>query len=496
MVREHISQAVVGGAIVALTGFAPEHWFAEVLKAIHIPETLLNAWPASVDARLAVVSLGIAIIVGDVLWRRRTSEHLRSGTSGPLHHSEAGSSDRPLALPDKPSIAVLPFENMSGDPEQEYFADGIAEEIITALSRFRQLFVIARNSTFTYKGHAVDVRQVSRELGVRYVLEGSVRKSESRVRITAQLVDALTGAHLWVERFDAGLNDVFELQDRVTESVVGALLPKLEQTEIERAKRKPTESLDAYDYYLRALPLINRVTKETNEEALRLLNEAIRRDADFALAHARAAQCYTYRRLSGWMVDRTREIAEAARLARVAVVLDKDDALVLSHSAMTLGYVVGDLDEAATLIDRALALNSNLAIAWRVSGWVKICLGEQDTAIKHEAISIRLSPLDSFTYVSQFYTALAYLFSGQYDQAVLWAEKSLQRQPNYTAPLRVLAASNALRGRLDEAQNAVRRLLQLDPERRISNLGDVLPPFLPKDRAKMVEALRKAGLPE
>ena len=330
-----------------------------------------------------------------------------------------------LPLPDKPSIAVLPFQNMSGDPEQEYFADGMVEDIITALSRFRNLFVIARNSSFTYKGRAVDVKQVGRELGVRYVLEGSVRKAGDRLRITGQLIDASTGATLWADRFDGALAEIFDLQDQVTASVVGAIAPRVEEAEIERAKRKPTESLDAYDYYLRALAVVHRMTREANDEALRLFYKAIERDPEFALAYARAAHCYVFRKANGWMVDRAQEIAEAARLARRAVELGRDDAVALSYGGHTLGYVVGDLDDGAAFVDRALVLNSNLAAAWGLSGWMKICFGEPDTAIKHAALAMRLSPLDPRLFVWQFYTALAHLCAGRYDDAALWAERSV-----------------------------------------------------------------------
>jgi TolB-like protein len=227
-----------------------------------------------------------------------------------------------LPLPDKPSIAVLPFQNMSGDPEQEYFADGIVEEIITALSRFRQLFVIARNSSFTYKGRAVDVKQVGRELGVRYVLEGSVRKAGNRVRITGQLIDAMTGGHLWGDRFEGALEDIFDLQDRVTTSVVSAIAPKLEQAEIERANRKLTENLDAYDHYLRGLASLYQLTNRNSlDEALRLFQRAIELDPTFAPVHASAAWCYSHRKTQGWVIDRVRETTEAARLARRAVEL-------------------------------------------------------------------------------------------------------------------------------------------------------------------------------
>src|SRR5712671_5663530 len=226
----------------------------------------------------------------------------------------AGSSHAP-ALPDKPSIAVLPFQNMSDDPQQEYFADGIVEDIITALCHMRWLFVIARDSSFAYKGRTADVKQVGRELGVRYVVEGGVRKAAQRVRITAQLIDASTGAHLWADHFDGGLEDIFDLQDQVTASVVGAIAPKLEQAEIERAKRKPTESLDAYDYFLRGMANFYQRSRKANDDALQLFYKAIEFDPDFATAYGMAAWCYAWRKISGWMTDPAQEVAEGARLA-------------------------------------------------------------------------------------------------------------------------------------------------------------------------------------
>jgi TolB-like protein len=402
-----------------------------------------------------------------------------------------------LPLPDKPSIAVLPFQNMSGDPEQEYFADGIVEEIITALSRFKHLFVIARNSSFTYRGRAVDVKQVGRELGVRYILEGSVRKAGNHVRITGQLVDAMTGAHLWADRFDGALEDIFALQDRVTESVVGAIAPKVEQAEIERAKRKPTERLDAYDYYLRGISIVYGMTRETNEEALRLFTKAVELDPDFALAYARAAHCYTFRRVNRWMTDPRQEVAEAARLARRAVDLGKDEALALSLGGPVLAYVVGDLDDGAAFVDRALGLNPNLATAWAFDGWMKICFGEHNTAIEHVARAMRLSPLDPRLWEWQFFTALAHFFEGRYDEAASWVEGTLREQPNHLGALRTATASNSLAGRLEKAQKLMARLCHLDPALRISNLADTMPPLRrSEDRNRWIEGLRKAGLPE
>jgi adenylate cyclase len=272
-------------------------------------------------------------------------------------------SDDGLPLPDKPSIAVLPFQNMSGDPEQEYFADGMVEEIITALSRMRWLFVIARNSSFAYKGRTVDVKQVGRELGVRYILEGSVRKAGNRVRISGQLIDTATGAHLWADRIDGGLDDIFDLQDQVTASVVGAISPKLEQAEIERARRKPTESLDAYDYYLRGLASHNQWNREGNAEALSSFYRAIELDPNFAAAYGMAAHCYNQRKENGWIIDRAKETAEAARLVRRAVKIGRDDAVALCFGGLTLGYMLGNIEDGAAFVDRALALDSNMAFS-------------------------------------------------------------------------------------------------------------------------------------
>jgi TolB-like protein len=402
------------------------------------------------------------------------------------------------ALPDKPSMAVLPFQNMSDDPEQEYFADGIVEDIITALCHIRWLFVIARNSSFAYKGRTVDVKQVGRELGVRYVLEGGVRKAARRVRITAQLVDAATGAHLWADHFDGSVEDIFDLQDQVTASVVGAISPKLEQAEIERAKRKPTESLDAYDYFLRGLASTHRMTRESVSEALALFAKATELDSDFASPHGVAAFCYVVRKINGWTTDRTHEVADAARLASRAAQLGKDDAVALTFGGLALGYVVGDLEGAVALIDRALVLNPNLATAWYASGTVRAFRGgEPDLAIEHLQRAMRLSPFDPFMFTMQGVTAFAHFFAGRYDEASSWAEKAFWERPNILATLRIAAVSNAFAGRLDEAQRAVARALELDPDMRLSNLKDRIGTFRrPEDFAKYADGLRRAGLPE
>ena len=401
-------------------------------------------------------------------------------------------------VPDRPSIAVLPFQNMSGDVEQEYFADGMAEDIITALSRFKALFVIARNSSFTYKARAADVKQVGRELGVRYVLEGSVRKVSNRVRITGQLVDAATGAHIWADRFDGELGDIFDLQDRVTESVVGAIAPAVEKAEIERAKRKPTTSLDAYALYLRGLARLHRFgNRQANDEALHLFNRAIELDPEFAAAYGRAALCYLIARINGWLPDAANAIAEVKKLTQRAVELGKDDAIALSAGGNALAFVVGDLGVGAGLVDRALALNSNLAEAWHFGGWVKVWLGEPESAIERFARAIRVSPLDPWLMGMRAGTAYAHFFSDRYDEATSWAALALQCSPDYRPGLRITAASNAMAGRPEQAQKAVARLRELSPTLRLSNLRDVLGPYRrAEDIARYEEGLRQAGLPE
>jgi len=430
--------------------------------------------------------------VGDV-------SEVQSSDGGSLKTEPAGSNETPapgLALPDKPSIAALAFHNLSGDPEQDYFADGVVEDIITALSRIRWLFVIARNSSFTYKGRAVDVKQIGRELGVRYVLEGSVRKAANRVRITGQLIDATTGAHLWAERFEGNLDDIFELQDQVAMSVVGAIAPQLERAEIERAKRKPTGNLNAYDYYLRGMANLHQGTREATHEALSLFDRAIQLDPDFASAHAMAAWCHFWRKVNGWMIDRPRETAEGARLARRAVELGRDDAVALTRSGHALAHLAGDLDGGIALLDRALVLNPNLAAAWFLGGFLRVWHGESDGAIEYFERAMRLSPLDAETYRMQAGMAVAHLFAGRFDTASSWAEKAFRDLPSFLMVVSIIAASHALAGRTDEGRRAMDHLRQLDPALRISNLRDWLPIHRPEDLATFADGLRRAGLPE
>ncbi len=360
-----------------------------------------------------------------------------------------------LPLPDKPSIAVLPFQNMSGDPEQEYFADGMVEEIITALSRIRWLFVIARNSSFTYKGQAVDVKQVGRELGVRYVLEGSVRKGGGRVRITAQLIDAATGAHLWADRFDGTLEDVFDLQDQVASSVAGVIEPALQAAETARSANRPTNDLTAYDLYLRAYSMFWSSAQVPN--ALGLLEQAIKRDPRYGLALAWAGIC-CYRMLhDGRSGDREADRIKGHAYARRALEVAGDDPAVLANAADALTFFGEDIGAVMALADRALTLNPNYARGWHVSGVVRVQAGLFDIAIEHAKVALRLSPRARVG--STFHVmGTAHFFSRRFDEAVPNLLVAIQENPTFAAPYRFLAACYARMGRFDDAREIVTRL--------------------------------------
>jgi adenylate cyclase len=398
---------------------------------------------------------------------------------------------RPLSLPDKPSIAVLPFTNISGDPEQEYFADGI-----TALSQFRWLFVIARNSSFVFKGKSVDSRQIARELGVRYLLEGSVRKAGNRLRITGQLVEASSGAHLWADRFDGTFDDVFDLQDKVTASVVAAIGPKLERAEISRARRKPTESLDAYDYYLRGMACLHQGSKESTSEALQLFSRAIELDPDFAAAYGMAAFCYDLRKWNSWMADPKKEAAEAEGLARRAIALGNDDALALCTGGFALVHVAGDLDYGAACIDRALVVNPNLASGWYFGGWASACLGEPEAGIEKLKRALRLNPLDLFPFSVELALSWAHFMAGHYEEAVRLGRRAIRQQPNFQPGLRIFAVACVKAGKLEEGRAAIARMRELNPAFRVSNIKDAMTLRRAEDLAAYEEALRIAGLPE
>jgi TolB-like protein/Tfp pilus assembly protein PilF len=399
-------------------------------------------------------------------------------------------------LPDKPSIAVLPFTNMSGDPEQEYFADGMAEEILTALSHCNSLFVIARNSSFTYKGKSIDVRQVGRELGVRYVLEGSVRRSGDRLRFTAQLIDATSGAQIWADRFDGGTNDVFELQDRIAESVVAVIEPNVQLAEIERMKRKSVTNLDAYDLLLRAQQFEYEFTQESFDAALRCLEQALNIDPNYAQAMALAAYCYAERSQQGWLKDRALETAEGIRLAARAVELAKNDANVLWMAAYAARQLSMDAQLAKELAYRSLQLNPNSAVALAMTGWIEVILADPAKALEHLRRADRLSPRDPRTWFINTGIGMAHFIAGRFDESIVSLKKALAQNSRSAVALRVLAANLASLGQKNRAREAIRELLKIEPHLTISSFRARMLMLHENVWTKLSEALRLAGLPE
>jgi adenylate cyclase len=414
---------------------------------------------------------------------------VRAGTHGALIDRLSAAPP----LPERPSIAVLPFENMSGDAEQEYFTDGMVEDITTALSWFKWLFVIARNSSFTYKGKAVNVKQVGHELGVRYILEGSVRKAAGKVRIAGQLIDAVTGAHIWADRFERDLTDVFALQDEVTVAVVSAIQPKIIQTEIALAARRRPENLTAYDYYLRALPQSYLATREGLAEAIRLAHRALELHPRFGGAATLAGLCHMRNVIIGYADDPQFDRREAVRLSRLALSLDDSDPDTLAAVAVISAFMVGDIESALEMADRAVALNPNSFGAWSARGWVCRAAGLPQEAVQSFERAIRMNPIDPLLHPSFVGMGIALIELRRFDEAIV-AGKNAQRQKSSYGPVYgCLASAFAHLGRETEAREAVARLLEFDPAFTISA-------FIARggqSNAKLlIEGLRKAGLPE
>jgi adenylate cyclase len=401
--------------------------------------------------------------------------------------------ESPPPLPDKPSIAVLPFQNLSGDPEQEYFADGMVEEIITALSRFKWLFVIARNSSFTFKAKAVDIKEVGRRLGVRYVLEGSVRKALGKVRIAAQLIDATTGAHIWADRFERDLTDVFALQDEVTVAVVSAIEPKLLQTEIAVAARRRPENLTAYDYYLQALPQYYLMTREGVAEAMRLARRALELEPRFGFVAVLAGNCHMQNVLSGYAVDPQFDRKEAIRLFRLALSVDDGDPDTLAWAALISMFMVGDSESEIEMAERAVALNPNSYVAWNARGWVYRNAGLLEEAIRSFERAIRMSPVDPLLHLTFGGMAYAFIELRRFDEAIVAGKKAQRQNPSFAAAYRCLAATFAHLGREPEAGEAAARLLEFDPTFTISSW---IARHGQSNIKLLTEGLRKAGLPE
>jgi adenylate cyclase len=395
-----------------------------------------------------------------------------------------------LPLPDGPSIAILPFQNMSGDPDQDYFADGMVDEITTALSRFKSLFVIARNSSFSYKGKAVDIKQVGRELGVRYVLEGSVRKAAGKVRIIGQLIDATAGTHLWADRFEGDLADVFALQDEVTVNVVSAIYPKLLQTEIDLAARRPND-LSAYDLCLRALPHRYSFTRGGSADALRLLSRALEIDPRYGFAARLAGTCHLLHVVQGWAADPKSEMAEGLRLLRLALSVDRNDYEALSILGRATAFWSGDFDTAREMVDRAVAYNPNAALAWEQRGWTYQIAAQPEEAIRSFERAIRLSPFDPWLFSTLAGMGIAFIGLGRFNEAVAAAKNSLQKNQTYGTAYRCLAAALAHLGRDAEAKETVTQFLKIEPHFSMAEMV-----ARSGQRAEMfIDGLRKAGFP-
>jgi adenylate cyclase len=402
---------------------------------------------------------------------------------------------KPLPVPDKPSIAVLPFANMSGDPEQEYFADGVVEDIVTALARFPRLFVIARTSSFIYKGRAVDVKQVGRELGVRYVLEGSIRRAGNRIRITGQLIEADSGTHLWADKFDGELTDIFALQDEITEQVVGAIEPRLLRAEVEIASRKRPANLSAYDLYLRALPRYHSMTREGFEEALRLLNRALELDPHYCAAAALIAVARVYGTAQGWITNASEEMQEALRYARLALAIDPNDSDALSIAGRCMAYFGADFQAAMELSQRATQLCPNSASAWSQCGSACVYAARPTEAVHAYRRAMRLSPLDLTLYQSMTGLAVAYVQLEDYAAAVDVARLSAHQNPYFSSTLRCLAAAHAHLGEFEEAREAAEHLFRIEPNFTIAD-WDARSRWKHPAKVNYIAGMRLAGLPE
>ena len=468
-----------------------------VAQAVGIDKSVVSRWASGVQAP---TDHNLTRLTEVVARHQPGFARIDWDLAGPAFAARLGLGDGPsdgeprLALPEHPSIAVLPFTNMSGDAAQDYFADGVVEEIITNLCRLRWLFVIARNSSFTYKGKAVDVKQVGRELGVRYVLEGSVRKADNRVRITAQLIDAESGAHIWADKFDGTLDDIFALHDLVAGQVAGAVEPNLREAEINRSLRKPTTSLDAYDLYMRGLAAFRDLSPDSLRLTMELTRRAIELDPRFARALALRGLCIQH--LQSGKDDDPEARAEALRLAHAALAASNDDGEAASFAATVISSMGGSIETALAASQRALTLNPSSFLALQHSGWIQCIAGNPAAAIDPFTRALRLSPRDPFLGYCEAGLGVACRDAGRPQDALVWAQRAIMSLPLLPAGYRTLVVALVDLGRLADAKERVGQLLKAFPEHRIR------PEFVRRHNRNQataeawIAALRAAGLPD
>ena len=508
--REYLTHWVIAGAIITLTGFSPDHWIADLLGHLAIPENLRHGWLKAFDIRVGLVAVGVAIIAWDVLRRSKLQKRgalldSRPDAREPAQTPDQSSGYQPqlqatavatLALPDKPSIAVLPFQNMSGNPEEEYFSDGITEDLTTALSNTGWYQVTARHSAFSYKGKTIDVRQVGKELGVQYILEGSVRRMGDKLRVTAQLIETGSGKHIWGHHYDGTLADVFDFQDQITETIVGTVEGMFQRAEGERVRQKRPESMEAYDYLLRGLAHMNKLTPEDTRTALQYFYKAIERDAGYGRAYAYAFWCYRREVQSRGMILSNKEQAEAVRLMQAGLKADRDDPIVLWQAATLKAYFERDFEGALALLERSLSIDPNSPRAWNASATIHCFMGDSETARNHAEHAIRISPRNPTHWVAYTHIAEANLQDMRYQDAADAAKKALQLNSNMVPAQLILAASCAHLGRLDDARAAIKQSLQLNPKLTVARLPEFFPVTRYKNLDGYLDGLRKAGLPD
>lgn len=495
--REHASNAAIGGGILVLTGFTPEHWVAELMHAV--PERVRAFWPSYLDGRLLVLTAGVVIVVGDLIWRRHRGSALAPspmlGISATERIGVAASKPRDnRELNDKPSIAILPFANFSDDKDQDYFADGISEDIITDLSKISGLMVISRNSTFTYKGKAIDAKQIGRDLGVRYVLEGSVRKADNRVRITGQLIDAATGGHLWAERYDRHLTDIFEIQDDVTRRIVDALKVTLSPAEDARLADSGTHNIDAYDLFLRGREFLlgDNKNRETFEQSLKLFTKALEIAPDYSQAYAGLSWAYNFDYANRWSDDPDNALQLAKYNAELAI--QKDPNEPLSHFVASLAAMFGrDLDRAKSEADTALSLNPNFALAYANLGTIFTYSGQPLAAIPVIERAMRLDPAWSQQYLH--FLGTAYLLAGKYETAAALLRQRVLLVPRTDLTRAILASALGHLGEIDEAGRVWRELKEINPKYSFSEHFARQPFKRKEDLQRIADGLAKAGLP-